>query len=272
MTKLQFDQLTRDELAELAPDATVVVPLGSTEQHGPHLPVCVDTAIVTALTERAAAQAARDIPVVVAPTLPFGFAHHHLPFGGTISIDLTTYVDILTSIGRTLAADGFRRILFLNGHGGNDGPIRMVGDRLVVEDGLDVHVAASSYWTIAQDALSGLGPDIGPVPGHAGTFETSCLLALHPDLVRVDRIPPPEDGVTPLARVAMPGAVVRRPTTWEVSDGRTDDSRLATAEIGEKILTAITDQVARFIVDFHRAADTDSGSPTMRSARDDTPA
>lgn len=254
MTNLRFDRLTRDELADLAPKATVVVPLGSTEQHGPHLPVCTDTSIVTALAERAAGQAAAEVPVIVAPTLPFGFAHHHLPFGGTISIDLKTYLDVITSIGRGLVEGGFRRILFLNGHGGNDGPIRVVGDRLVVEEGLDVHVAAASYWSCAQDALSDLGLDIGPVPGHAGSFETSCVFALHPELVRADRIPPPEADLQPLAGVAMPGAAVRRPNSWEISDGRTDDSRHANAQIGEKVLATVSERVARFIVDFHRAS------------------
>lgn len=250
---LRFDALTRDELSRLAPQATAVVALGSTEQHGPHLPVRTDTAIITALAERAVEQAARDIPVVLTPTLPFGFADHHLPFGGTISVNLTTYIDLIVSIGRSLAADGFRRILFLNGHGGNDGPTRIVGDRLVVEDKLDVHVAATSYWTCAADALAALGLDIGPAPGHAGSFETSLMQVLHPALIRTSQIPKPEDDLQPLAKVPVPGAVVRHPNLWQVSDGRTDDSQRADADIGEKIITAVTDRLAEFIVDFHRS-------------------
>src|SRR5579872_4279698 len=74
----RFDALTRDELRALAQEATVVVPLGSTEQHGHHLPVRTDTAIVTALAERAAERAVQHVPVLVTPTLPFGFAEHHI--------------------------------------------------------------------------------------------------------------------------------------------------------------------------------------------------
>lgn len=254
----RFEQLTRGALQELAPKATIVVPLGSIEQHGPHLPVWADTAIVSAIAQRAADTAATEVPVVVAPTLPFGFAHHHLPFGGTISIDLPVYMDVIASIGRSLAADGFRRLLFINGHGGNDGAVRSVGDRLVVQEGLEVHVAGTSYWTCAADALAELALDVGPVPGHAGGFETSCLLALHPELVKTDLIPAPEEDLQPLAHVAMPGAVVRRPGAWQASDGRTDDSRRASREIGEWALTAISEAVARFIIEFHRGSRTEA--------------
>lgn len=255
MTHLRFDQLTRTDLAEIAPRATVVVPLGSIEQHGPHLPVCVDTAIVSTLAERAATLASEHIPVVLAPTLPFGFADHHLAFGGTISIGLSTYLEVLTSIGRSLVLDGFRRILFLNGHGGNDAPVREVGDRLVFELKLPAHVAGTSYWSCAADALAELNLDIGPMPGHAGGFETSCLLAIAPELVRTDLMPSPESDLQPLARVQMPGAVIRRPGAWEISDGRTDDSGRASAEIGHRVLDALSQRISRFIVDFHHAAD-----------------
>jgi creatinine amidohydrolase len=249
----RFDELTREDLRSIAPDATAVVPLGSTEQHGPHLPVCVDTAVVSHLVDRAAEQANEQVPVVVTPALPFGFAQHHLAFGGTISIDLPVYLDVLTSIGRSLAIDGFRRILFINGHGGNDAPVRAVGDRLVHELGLDVLAGGTSYWTCAADALRELDLQVGPVPGHAGGFETSCLMALRPDLVRTQRLPGIEPELQPLAEIAMPGAAVRRAGTWEASDGRTDDASRADAAIGERALAAVAERLAEFIVQFHRA-------------------
>ncbi len=251
---IRFDELTRDDLRRLAPDATAIVPLGSTEQHGPHLPVCVDTAVVCHLADRSAQIASERVPVVVTPALPFGFAHHHLPFGGTISIDLPVYLDVLTGIGRSLALDGFRRILFLNGHGGNDGPVREVGDRLVFGLGLDVLAGGTSYWTCAADALRGLNLDVGPVPGHAGGFETSCLMALRPDLVRTDRLPEAEQKLQPLAEIAIPGAAVRRGGVWELSDGRTDDARRADPAIGERVLAAVAERLAEFVVEFHHAA------------------
>jgi creatinine amidohydrolase len=249
----RFDTLTRDDVRQLAPNATVVVPLGSIEQHGPHLPVQTDTTIVTALAERAVELAARQVPVVVTPTLPVGFAHHHLSFGGTLSLGLTTYLDVITSLGESLAVGGFTRIVFLNGHGGNDASIRAVGDRLVTERGYDIQVAGTSYWTCAADALAELDPRIGPMPGHAGSFETSCMLALRPELVRTDRMPLPENDLQPLAKIAMPGAAVRRAHAWTVSVGRTDDARYASAALGERILDTVSARIADFIVAFHRA-------------------
>lgn len=254
MPYIRFEDATRTELRETAPHATVVVPVGSVEQHGPHLPVSADALIVSALADRAAVYAADRIPVIVTPTLPFGFAAHHLPFGGTISVGMSTYIDLLTEIGKSLAAGGFRRIVFLNSHGGNDGPLRVIGDRLVFELGLDIHVATTSYWDCAAEALAELDLDIHSVPGHAGSFETSCLLALRPDLVRADRIPAPEAALQPLASDDL-AAIVRRPGVWEVSDGRTDDSRQASAEIGERALHAVSEQIGEFLVRFHRSVE-----------------
>ncbi|BCJ34234.1 creatinine amidohydrolase [Actinocatenispora thailandica] len=247
----RFEEQTRDRLRELAPSSTALVPVGSTEQHGPHLPVCTDTTIVTALAHRAAEAA--EVPVVVTPTLPYGFAHHHLPFGGTVSLALAGYLDALTDIGRSLAVDGFRRIVFLNGHGGNDGAVRSVGDRIVFERELDVHVAGTSYWTCAAEVLAGTELGVGPVPGHAGGFETSCMLALRPDLVRRELAPAPEPDLQPLAYSDIPGATIRRAGVWAASDGRTDDSRHASAEAGERALALVAASVTAFLTEFHHS-------------------
>ena len=104
----RFDSYTRDQLNEMAKTSTLVLPLGSTEQHGHHLPVSVDATIVTHLAEAAVALASKQIPVLLLPTLPFGFAQHHLPFGGTVSLRSQTYINILTDIALGLAGQGFR--------------------------------------------------------------------------------------------------------------------------------------------------------------------
>lgn len=255
MKTIRFDELTRDELNELAPRATVVVPVGSTEQHGPHLPVCVDTAIITHLSQAAVRSASAEAPVVITPTLPFGFAHHHQPFGGTISLSMDTYLQVLTDIGRSLVTAGFRRILFINGHGGNAGPVAQITDRLVHEDRVDAHVGATSYWFCASDVLAELDLDGAPKPGHAGSFETSCLLALHPELVRMEKTPAREDELQPLVHQNLPGAAIRRPGIWQESDGRTDDSHAASRAIGQRVLDDIATSLSSFIVQFHRSTE-----------------
>jgi creatinine amidohydrolase len=249
----RFDELTRDELVALADDVAVVVPLGSTEQHGHHLPVLTDTEIVTALAERAVERAVREAPFLVTPTVPFGFAAHHLGFGGTISIGARAYADLLTEIGSSLMRQGFRRIVFLNGHGGNDAPLRFALDRLAYERAPPVNVAGASYWDLAPDVLRESGLDPALSPGHAGHFETSLLLALAPELVRMELRPTDSSPSMPLAAVVHGGARVRRPGDWELSDGRTDDASLASLELGARILEGLVDRIAEFLVSFHQS-------------------
>jgi creatinine amidohydrolase len=249
----RFEELTRDELAALAGDATVVVPLGSTEQHGHHLPVQTDTAIVTALAERAVERAAQQAPFLITPTLPFGFAAHHIGFGGTISVGARAYAELLTEIGSSLMRQGFRRIVFLNGHGGNDAPLKFALDRLSYEWSPPVNVAGASYWDLSADVLRGSGLELALSPGHAGHFETSLLLALAPELVRMDLRPTDSSPSMPLAEVVHEGARVRRPGDWELSDGRTDDASLASLELGTRILEGLVDRIAEFLVSFHQS-------------------
>ena len=248
-TSIRFDALTRDELAAGTPTTTLVVPVGSTEQHGHHLPVSVDAAIVEALTLRAAALAAEQVPVLVAPTLAYGCSHHHLPFGGTMSLTTTTYVEVVCDLVSGLAEQGFRSIVLMNGHGGNDAALRVAVDRLTNEIRCGAHVAATSYFTVASTGWS---------PGHAGHFETSLMLAIAPDLVHLDRRPHDDESVTPLGRTDIGGGKIGRPGLWETSDGRTDDAREASIEAGEKLLEEISTSMADFIVRFHRSTFTDS--------------
>ncbi|MEI7772206.1 MAG: creatininase family protein, partial [Chloroflexales bacterium] len=183
---LLLDELTRAEARALAPDALVVLPVGATEQHGPHLPVGTDRMIVEHVARAAAAQVAGAIPVVVAPTLPFGSSHHHVPFGGTLSLGTETYYRALVDLAESLIASGFRRIFILNGHGGNSELIQLVARDLALKH--PATLAAAPYWTIAWDALVAERAHVAAgLPGHAGTFETSLVLALRPDLVREPR-------------------------------------------------------------------------------------
>ena len=247
---IRFDALTRDELAAAAPTTTLVIPVGSTEQHGHHLPTRVDAAIVEALTIRAAELASEHVPVLVAPTLPYGCSHHHLPFGGTMSLTTTTYVEVICDLVSGLADQGFRSVVLMNGHGGNDAALRVAVDRLTNEIRCGAHVAATSYFQVAST---------GGSPGHAGNFETSLMLALTPELVQLDRRPNDAELVTPLGRTDVAGGKIGRPGLWETSDGRTDDARDASVETGEQLLDEISGAVADFLVRFHRSTFASAG-------------
>ncbi|MFB9184154.1 creatininase family protein [Dactylosporangium sucinum] len=263
-----FDVLTRDELNSAAAATTLVVPLGSTEQHAHHLPTRTDAACVSAIAHRSARLAAGHVPVLVAPTLPFGCAHHHLPFGGTLSLTTSTYVNLLCDLVGGAVREGYRSVVLLNGHGGNDSAIRLAVDRIVYEERLDVHIAAASYWVLADDVLRAHG---FVSPGHAGHFETSLMLALEPDLVHLNRRATDPTECTPLGRPDIPGASIRRSGLWEASDGRTDDAAKATAELGAVLVDEIVAVVAQFLVQFHRSTPA-GGSDVARAFISSSPA
>lgn len=245
---LLFAELTRDQLAAAAPTTTLVVPLGATEQHGHHLPVQTDAVIVEALTRRAVSRASGQVPVLVAPTLAYGCSHHHLPFGGTMSVTTTTYIALICDLVTGLAQEGWRSVVLLNGHGGNDAAIRVAVDRLTNEIRCGASVAATSYWITTAAMGSSLTE-----PGHAGHFETSAMLELAPELVDLSLRPNDPESRTALGRPDVKGAKIGRPGLWEISDGRTDDARTASADAGAAMVDEISAALAEFLIAFHRS-------------------
>ena len=181
-----FQELTRTEAKHLGPEAVLLFPVGATEQHGPHLPVGTDHFAVEQIARAAGQVAAQQVPVVVAPTLPFGSSHHHIPFGGTMSLSTETYYRLVFELCETLIQGEWRRIFILNGHGGNHEVVQLVARDLALK--YPVQMAAASYWNIAWDKFIEAGANIGArLPGHAGFFETSVVIALRPELIREPR-------------------------------------------------------------------------------------
>jgi creatinine amidohydrolase len=251
-SRFLLHEITRGESAARAGEALLVVPIGATEQHGPHLPLGTDFLIVEHVA-RAAAQAARQatgLDVLVAPTLPFGSSHHHLPFGGTVSLASERYFAALRDMVASLVQGGFRRIFLLNGHGGNHELMQVVVRDVALD--YPANLGAASYWDLAQDALATAGLDrIGHLPGHAGVFETSLILALRPELVTA---PLPHRDEAELVRVAIPRTPFRaeRAGFWESIDGFTDSPDQASAELGQRLLEAIIPPVADTFAHFAR--------------------
>ncbi|HXF31556.1 MAG TPA: mycofactocin biosynthesis peptidyl-dipeptidase MftE [Solirubrobacterales bacterium] len=169
MTRSRLDSATWPELDAdtSAGPAVLVVPLGATEQHGPHLPLGTDTAIAVALAETAA-----DLPWVrVAPPLAYGSSGEHQAFAGTLSIGAAATELVLVELGRS-ATETFAAVLFLSAHGGNAAPLAAAVARLR-DEGRDVRAWAPRF-----------GGDL-----HAGRTETSLMLALAPGSVRAGRDP-----------------------------------------------------------------------------------
>jgi len=245
--KLLLEEMTREEAREaFAQGAMVVLPTGSIEQHGPHLPVCTDTAVVTYVAREAGRRAAERVPLVVAPTMHYGVSHHHLPFAGTMSLTGQQYIEAVKELVRSLYRHGVRRVVLLNGHGGNQNPNGVIAQALVNEEGLELALGHASYWTIAAKALVDAGAnEIAPTfPGHAGGFETSLMLALRPDLVQLDQRRRPLEALERAPHAVEPGAFAR-------SGGTSDDASGASVEAGQRLLAAIVDAVAGYLVQFY---------------------
>lgn len=182
--------------AVAAGGTTVILPLGATEQHGPHLPLGTDTFRAVALADRLA----KALPdTLVAPALPIGCSDEHLGFAGLLSLDQTTLASVIVDCARRMAGWGVGRLLLLSAHGGNSDALDLAAARLgeelpklrvVVLGGApalsDAILAVAAGDGIAADAL-GL---------HAGEGETSEMLALRPDLVLMERaVPGYRDGL-----------------------------------------------------------------------------
>lgn len=247
MTEIEWSRLKAAEINALASrDAVVIVPVGSTEQHGPHLPTQVDALLVGEIARRAARQAAATTPIVVTPTVWSGLAEHHMSLGGTLSLDFATFLALLRCVCRSLASQGFRRILLLNGHGGNMAALTVVVNELAVE--LDVPLATTTYWPLASKAFAEI-LECQKTVRHACEAETSMLLALAPDLVDMTRA---AGAVGPtgreLAEVVGSEAVHRwRSFKSRTHHGAIGDPRTASAEKGERLLAAAAESVTKLV-------------------------
>ena len=250
-SRILFAEMTRQELRAIAGETTVVLPLGATEQHGPHLPAGTDFFTVDRLAQAAAERAAAEVAITVTPALPFGSSDHHLTFGATLSLRTETYYRVLSDLLRSLVTDGFRRIFLLNGHGGNHELAQLAARDVALE--LPVRIAAASYWTVAWDALIEQKAHLGcRLPGHAGVFETSMMLAQRPELIAAGR--PHRDNV-PDTDPRNFHAPYRHEVhdSWKRIDGYSDSPDQASEEKGRRYWEAVVGAVARTFVEFAKA-------------------
>lgn len=248
MSRIIWNESTRDELRHALPESVVVLPTAATEQHGPHLATGHDSFTVTEIAHRAADVAGA--PIVLAPALIFGSSHHHLPFGGTLSLSTDTYYRVVRELVDSMLAGGARRVFLLNGHGGNQELNQLVARDVALDQPVDrpVAIGAASYWQLAAASLAADPALAGiPLPGHAGRFETATMLAMAPDRVREPRA---ERGHDPYRAEIVAGARVEVTNAWSVFDGYTDFPHLATARLGHAILDHVVRDVAAALTTF----------------------
>jgi creatinine amidohydrolase len=243
MTEVLWSRLKAREIRERqAAGAVVVVPVGSTEQHGPHLPVQVDALVAGAIAEHAARLT--DPPALVAPTVWVGLAEHHVSFGGTLTVAFETFHRLLRDLVDGLARQGFARVFLLNAHGGNEAALNVIVGELAIHHGIGV--ATAGYWSLVPEGVAAILERQANVQ-HACELETSVLLALCPELVdmaAVAGVDAPADAEEP-AR----GTYRWRPMSHWTASGVVGVPSAATAEKGRELLDLLAGALAERLGD-----------------------
>jgi creatinine amidohydrolase len=234
-------------------DKIVIAPLGAFEQHGPHLPFTTDTDIVTAIA--AAVEHAMPGRVVLLPTLWLGHSTHHMRFPGTLDVRQMHYIAVIQDLCGSILSMGATKIFLLNGHGGNDIPVRTalreVKTGLAGREG--VHVLYAAYWMLATASIREIREsELGGV-GHACEMETSLMLHLHPERVHMElarRDGPKHTSQYRKADMQYAKPVYAVNEFHEISEsGVVGHPDLATAEKGRRFFDAIVRDVAAFVED-----------------------
>ena len=243
MTEVQWARLSAPDLGALAEkDTVVVVPVGSIEQHGPHLPVEVDARLAHEVSVRAARLAPPDHPLIVAPPVPVGLAQHHMSFGGTLTLDFSTFAALIRCICRSIVDCGFGKIALVNGHGGNTNPLKVVVNEFTRDFG--VPMVSCTYWDLADAQFREI-LEVQHGVMHGGEVETSLMLAVAPELVWLDRLAGIDPPSFESEEDPFEAAFYRSLDMDEMSESGVLGSPLAaSAEKGERLLAASAEALA----------------------------
>ncbi len=249
--------LTRAEVAAARDGgAFPVLTVGSCEQHGDHLPLDTDTVSAYRVT-MAAAERCTAVHALVLPAPSFGFSPHHQAWPGTITLRLSTFLALVTDVAESVHRAGFDRLLVVNGHGGNTGPLTSICTELVSRG---LRVAAVGYFSPGQAEWSKHLPGSKPGVGHACAYETAMQLAMRPDERQriaglIDGLPARlepayvEGGGNPFQDTGATYAAL-----FPAGDvGYLGDPAAATVEAGEALFEATVDGLARFLAAFGAA-------------------
>ncbi len=247
MTARYWKDLTTEEFAALdAARQVAILPVGATEQHGPHLPLGTDAAINAGIVTRAVELMPMETPALVLPMIPVGLSPEHRDFAGTLTLSAETLTRAMVEIGESVARAGLRKLILFNSHGGQPAVLDIAAQELRARHGMIAVVANS--WRLMRPAE--FFPAAEREAGiHGGANETSLILHLHPGLVRRDRIAEFPSAARQLERdhpeLAGGG---RFKFAWQTQDlnpsGAVGDARLGTAEAGQ----ALVEQAARALV------------------------
>jgi len=246
--------LTTRDFAALDPARTVaVLPLGATEQHGPHLPLGVDTRLVDGIVSAALPQLAADLPVLFLPTQAIGLSPEHARFAGTLTLSSETLIRLWKDIGAGVARAGVKKLVLFNAHGGHVGAMDIVAREL--REAHDLIVYSVSWFNLP------LGPANAQFSAeehrfgvHAGEVETSMMLALHAPLVRTEAV---QDFSSSARQRAADYAILGNGKSaklgWAMQDynthGAAGNAAAATADKGRQVVEAAALQLALLLAE-----------------------
>ena len=246
--KVFWQEMWRHEFEEsLKHDPVVILPTGSVEQHGPHCPAEVDIIIPFHIAVQTALRI-EDFPVIVAPPVWSGFSHYNKGFPGTISLKIETYLNLVGDICRSIYENGFKRIMLINGHGGNRAPNEVVRNVIAEEN---IFIVAFNWWDVAAEKMKSLSEADNGEVGHGGEWETSMLLFLKEhsvvkELMNSDIFPNPfSDKLRHFARFAERRRDTRNHT------GTMGNALAASREKGKRIFDTALNKIEKAVREYH---------------------
>jgi len=252
-----WSQLTTRDFGALDPATTVaVLPLGATEQHGPHLPLNVDSTLADGIVAAALPLLPADLPVLFLPTQQIGLSPEHARFPGTLTLSSETLIRLWSEIGAGVARSGVRKLVLFNAHGGHTGAMDIVARELRATHGLIVY-SVSWFNLPLGDAGAQFSADEHRFGVHAGDMETSMMLALAPDQVAMDAAR--DFGSTSRQRAAdyaILGNGRSAKLGWAMEDynpdGAAGNAAAATAEKGRALVDAAGTQLSALLAEVSR--------------------
>lgn len=247
---------TAPEIRALASDdgSVLVVPIGSIEQHGRHLPVATDSLLVSAVAQLGVDRVSEDVPILTLPPFWCGYSPHHLSFGGTVSLEFEHMQRAVEDVVDSSLSNGFDAVLLLNGHGGNtslvNGTVSTVGT-----EHPEAEVLGLTYFQLAQPFIDEIRDSDPGGMGHGGEFETSLMLHLHEELVRTDELAgspmdEPYDQALDDMFAGGPLGVYRDFDAYSET-GAIGDPTLASAAKGQRIYERLGDELEAILRQIH---------------------
>lgn len=258
LDKIYYDELTWSEINQAVEAMKVVLlPIGSTEQHGCHLPLDVDNFLARSVCVATARRAPRE--VLVMPTIPYGYNEHALDFPGTIHVTYHHFIEYCLDVCKSVVYAGFDRLILVDGHGSNEHLCEFIARRATLET--DALVASTMWTNLAVEAFEKVRESGPGGAAHACELETSAYLYLEPSRVQMDRAEDHYGGAAgsegsrflhvDLTKGWGPMKLVRW-TSSATPNGVSGAPTLATAEKGRAVVEGAADNLLAFIREFRR--------------------